>query len=66
MPVMTMKTIREFLPEAGFLRVHKSFIVSVSKIKSFNSERVVTERRKIPVGRHYRKDFMEKMKALSN
>lgn len=61
---MTMKTIQEFLPGNEFLRVHKSFIVSVSKIKSFNSEQVVTERKKIPVGRHYRKEFLNQMETL--
>ncbi|MDR2621164.1 MAG: LytTR family DNA-binding domain-containing protein [Dysgonamonadaceae bacterium] len=64
MPVMTMKTIQEFLPEPEFLRVHKSFIVSVGKIKSFNNAQVVTERKKIPVGRHYRRDFLEKIEGL--
>jgi DNA-binding LytR/AlgR family response regulator len=64
MPVMTMKTIENLLPASGFVRVHKSFIVAVSKIKSFNSEQVVTERKKIPVGRHYRRDFLDKMEAL--
>jgi DNA-binding LytR/AlgR family response regulator len=64
MPVMTMKTIQEILPDTGFLRVHKSFIVSVSKIKSFNSEQVVTDRKTIPVGRRYRKEFMDRMEAL--
>jgi DNA-binding LytR/AlgR family response regulator len=61
MPVMTMKTIQNFLPEAEFIRIHKSFIVAVSKIKSFNSEQVVTDRKNIPIGRRYRKDFLEKM-----
>jgi DNA-binding LytR/AlgR family response regulator len=64
MPVMTMKKIQEFLPEAEFLRVHKSFIVAVGKIRSFNSEQVVTESKTIPVGRYYRKDFMDRMEAL--
>lgn len=64
MPVMTMKTIRKLLPETGFIRVHKSFIVAVEKIKSFSSEMVITEQEKIPVGRRYRKDFMKQMEAL--
>ncbi|MDR2680075.1 MAG: LytTR family DNA-binding domain-containing protein, partial [Tannerella sp.] len=40
MPVMTMKTIQSLLPAEDFVRVHKSFIVAVGKIKSFNSEKV--------------------------
>jgi len=64
MPVMTMKTIQNLLPEAEYVRIHKSFIVAISKIKSFNHEQVITERKKIPIGRRYRKDFMEQMDAL--
>jgi DNA-binding LytR/AlgR family response regulator len=64
MPVMTMKTILDLLPNTEFVRLHKSFIVAVNKITSFNSERVVTDRKKIPVGRRYREDFLKKMVAL--
>ena len=64
MPVITMRTIQYLLPKTDFLRVHKSFIVAVGKIKSFNSEQVVTDWKKIPVGRSYRKDFLDQMEAL--
>ena len=64
MPVMTMKKIQSLLPEDEFIRVHKSFIVSVNKIISFNSEQVITNRRKIPIGRSYRKTFLNQMQSL--
>jgi DNA-binding LytR/AlgR family response regulator len=64
MSAMTMKTIRELLPAAGFIRVHKSFIVAVSKIKSFNCEKAITGRKHIPIGRSYRKDFLEQMETM--
>ncbi|MDR1338630.1 MAG: LytTR family DNA-binding domain-containing protein [Prevotellaceae bacterium] len=63
MPLMTMKTVQSLLPETEFVRVHKSFIVAVGKIKSFNCEQVLTERRRIPVGRSYRREFLEYMKT---
>jgi DNA-binding LytR/AlgR family response regulator len=68
MPVMTMKTIQGLLPTEDFIRVHKSFIVAVGKIKSFNSEKVVIDRKQIPVGRRFRKDFkdfMDKMRSVA-
>jgi DNA-binding LytR/AlgR family response regulator len=64
MPVMTMKTIARLLPAREFVRVHKSFIASVSKIKSFNNRQVIIGHGKIPVGRRYREEFLEKMNAL--
>ena len=66
MPVMTMKTIQNLLPEAEFIRIHKSFIVAVDKIKSFNSKQVITNIEKIPIGRSYRKDFLNRMEALKH
>jgi DNA-binding LytR/AlgR family response regulator len=64
MPVMSLKTIQSLLPASGFIRVHKSFIVAVGKIKSFNSGQVMTDRKKIPVGRRYREDFLNQMERL--
>ncbi|MDR0750146.1 MAG: response regulator transcription factor [Tannerellaceae bacterium] len=64
MPAMTMKTILNLLPETEFVRVHKSFTVAIDKIRSFNSVQVVIDRKKIPVGRNYRKDFLQKMEAM--
>jgi DNA-binding LytR/AlgR family response regulator len=64
MPVMTMKTLLRLLPADEFLRVHKSFIVSVGKIVSFNNRQIIVDRKKLPIGRHYRGEFLEKMNIL--
>ncbi|MDR1602095.1 MAG: LytTR family DNA-binding domain-containing protein [Tannerella sp.] len=66
MPVMTLKAIEGLLSASGFIRVHKSFIVAVSKIKSFSSEKVITDCRQIPVGRRYRREFLEKMASANH
>jgi DNA-binding LytR/AlgR family response regulator len=66
MPVMTMKTILNLLPETEFVRVHKSFAVAINKIRSFNSARIIIDRKEIPVGRSYRKDFLQKMEATAS
>jgi len=63
-PVMTMKNILNQLPESGFVRVHKSFIIPFARIKSFNSETVATDKIQAPVGRTFQKDFLEKMRRL--
>jgi DNA-binding LytR/AlgR family response regulator len=53
MPVMTLKSMLNRLPQSEFVRVHKSFIVPVARIKSFNHETVVTDRIQAPVGRTF-------------
>jgi len=64
MPTMTMKTICKQLPKDRFFRIHKSFIVAANKIKSFKSEQVMIDHKPIPVGRSYRKNFLEQMENL--
>jgi DNA-binding LytR/AlgR family response regulator len=64
MPVMTLKNMLNLLPESGFVRVHKSFIIPVARIKSYNHETVVTDRIQAPVGRTFQKDFFERMNIL--
>lgn len=51
----TMKEMKELLGIAGFLRVHKSFIVSKTRARFFASDKIEFENFEIPVGRKYRK-----------
>jgi two-component system, LytTR family, response regulator len=46
--------IEALLPENLFKRIHRSFIISVQKIESFNSEMVEVNGVNIPIGRGYR------------
>jgi DNA-binding LytR/AlgR family response regulator len=64
MPVMPLKNIQNLLPESGFVRVHKSFIIPIARIKWYSHETVVTDRIQAPVGRTFQKDFFEKMNSL--
>ena len=51
---MSTHEIEEILPARRFIRVHRSFIVSVSKIESYTAEVVEVNRVAIPIGRGYR------------
>lgn len=49
-----LKNIFAMLPSESFLRTHRSFIVSKSKIKSFNKQEIVLSNNTIlPVGKQY-------------
>jgi DNA-binding LytR/AlgR family response regulator len=54
---MTMKTILEKLPPSGFFRVHRSFIVSLSKIDKIRNKMIYIGKEEIPVSASYEKDF---------
>ena len=51
----SLKTVEELFPEKHFLRIHKSYLVTHSKIKQIGSNEVVLINGEIiPVGRSYR------------
>lgn len=51
---MSMKGLEEKLPNELFLRAHKSFIVSVNKIKVIRRDFVTVGEREIPIGENYK------------
>lgn len=53
-----MMYMEEKLPEGKFLRVHKSFIVALAKIKAFRNDSVKIGDTEIPVGRVYKQRFL--------
>ena len=59
----TMKAFEKELPEGRFLRIHKSYIVSLEKIDRFNSKNVEVGTVEIPLSRNKKSTLME---ALSN
>jgi len=57
---MSTHEIEALLPSHLFKRVHRSFIISVSKIDSYTAETVEVNGVAIPVGRAYR-DILERL-----
>lgn len=56
---MKMKEIQEMLPVHSFVRIHRSFIVSVSKIEKFNKNNIKLKgmSKLLPVGKCYIEDL---------
>jgi DNA-binding LytR/AlgR family response regulator len=57
---MSTHEIKELLPKHLFKRIHRSFIISISKIESYTSEMVEVNGVPIPIGRGYR-DIIENL-----
>ena len=55
----TMKNVETYLPPHRFPRVHKSYIVAVSKINSIEGNMIHIHNTTIPIGQTFRKDFMD-------
>ena len=57
----TISSIEAKLPAKQFLRVHRSFIVSLDKIDSFTQEFVEIENKAIPISRSYKNDVKQRL-----
>jgi len=53
----SLKKLQEILPESRFVRVHRSFIVSLPKIDSIQRNRIVIGKNFVPVGENYKNAF---------
>lgn len=57
-----LKNICAMLPESDFLRIHRSFIVSRSKIRSFSKQEVfLSDSTSLPIGRQYAAEVIQKL-----
>jgi two-component system, LytTR family, response regulator len=57
---ITTHEIESLLPDHLFKRIHRSFIISVSKIESYTADMVEVNGISIPIGRGYR-DIIENL-----
>ena len=56
--LMSLKQLEEDLPFGNFVRVHRSYIINVDKISSINKNRIIIDKKQIPIGETYKKQFM--------
>ena len=61
--LQTMKNMEIKLPKEKFIRVHRSFIVGIKYITTFNSSELEIGTIKIPVGKNYKDEFLAKMRS---
>lgn len=59
--LLRMKTIEETLPASGFIRTHKSFIVSIAAISSIDGNEVIVAGKRLPMSREKKSEIMEKV-----
>lgn len=63
----TLKSIIEKLP-SSFFRVHRSYIINTKRVNQIQNNIIVIQlngdRKEIPIGKSYQKDFYEKLNIL--
>lgn len=57
--LMTMTNLEDKLPSTTFMRVHRSYIISLNKIESTERNGIMIDNHRIPVGESYKKAFAD-------
>ena len=63
-PTITFSGFEELLPKTMFLRVHRSFIISKSRITHIDGNRIFIENYEIPIGISYKENFLKELGLL--
>ncbi len=60
----TITSVEAKLPKNDFIRIHRSFIVSMNKIDSFTNEFIEINKKAIPISRSYKKDVLLRLENV--
>ncbi|WP_282136490.1 LytR/AlgR family response regulator transcription factor [Seonamhaeicola maritimus] len=57
----SLSSITEELPQSNFMRIHRSYTISINKVIALDGNTVEISNRKIPIGRNYLKQTKERI-----
>jgi DNA-binding LytR/AlgR family response regulator len=65
--LMNIKDLDEYLPKSQFMRIHKSYIISLSRIKAVDGNRIMLRDMKayLPLGETYRSLFFKNLEQYT-
>ena len=59
MTLLSFRKLEEALPSKGFMRIHKSYLISIDKIDNIERNHVKIASESLPIGESYRRQFFE-------
>ena len=63
--LMSLKSLQEELPSSQFMRVHRSFIVSLKNIEVVERSQIIINKQRITVSEQYKSTFLEYINSNS-
>lgn len=67
-PVLTLQNLKNFssrLPESKFVRVHRSFVISLQHVETISRNEISIGKKMVPIGNSYRNDFFNIVEEYS-
>ncbi len=61
MPLLSMRKLEETLPADQFMRVHRSYLINLTKIDEVQKQRISIGKKLIPIGESYKDKFQAYM-----
>ncbi len=58
---LTFKAVEEYLPSDKFIKTHKSYIISASKVDSIEANDIRIGQHHVPISRNFKDEVMEKL-----
>ncbi|KAA9357024.1 LytR/AlgR family response regulator transcription factor [Larkinella humicola] len=59
--LLYLKNLEQNLDSKSFIRVHKSYIVSIDKIEAIDGNEIVIQSHRIPISRNYREQIIQQV-----
>jgi len=60
----TLHRFEELLPDESFIRIHKSFIISIDKVKAYSPTFVMINNKRIPIGKIYKNEAIKRLNMM--
>ena len=61
---LSMKNLEKLLPPKNFPRIHKSYIIAMSKVELIEGNHVKIKDRRIPIGTNYKAEFEKLIRTI--
>lgn len=65
-PILTLNSLKRFEEKLGttnFIRVHKSYIISLNHITSVQRNRIIIDGKRLPIGFSYKENFIKRIES---
>ncbi len=60
----TISAIEAKLPVKNFIRIHRSYIISINNIVSFTNEEIIINKKSLPISRSYKKEVLQVLESF--